>query len=155
MSASHANEMEAAHGNTDFTEHTIRATDQAVRTLREYLIENGRPSNFEDLSAEDLNETFRGFFAGMSMMRKKDGTMYKTSSLCTLRSGLSRHVGRVMGLNLDDQMFASSNSVYKTVMAGLKREESQTVSHYPPISAEDISRLYKGSTVCWNHKIVV
>ena len=66
---------------------TESANQSAANTLREYLKEKGKDIHFENLSKYDLDELLSGFYIEA---RTKEGTLYKKTSLESVRYGLNR-----------------------------------------------------------------
>ena len=67
------------------SKNTKKATKSAVNIFRSYCIERQRPECFEKLSAEELVEILRFFYAEVT---KKGGELYKKTSLNCIREGL-------------------------------------------------------------------
>ena len=92
-------------------------------------------------TAEELARVLCTFYAEV---RTKNGKMYAKSSLCTLRFALNRHFKQVLNVDIiKDKEFIEANRVYETQCAELRERGLGTTEHKPPISDEDIKKLYR------------
>ena len=67
---------------------TNEATDNAVRTLRDFCKEQNLDKSFEELSKTDLSFLLRKFYTSA---RKCDGSLYSKNSLTGIRYGIGRN----------------------------------------------------------------
>jgi hypothetical protein len=133
------------HGNdSKSTQSTIK---RAVSTFRKFLEENGYDPQFENLETPDLNERLRLFFASIRKNTKNENdgssTMYKKNAFVSLRYGLSKHIKKEMGLDIaSDTEFVTSQAIFQAMCTKIKKAGLGSTEHYPPISEEDLKRLY-------------
>lgn len=74
---------------TNVPVNTERNNKKAASLLREYLTETEQSSNFEALSAQQLNDVLKHFYLSA---RKADGEMYKVNTLESTRYSLNRYL---------------------------------------------------------------
>ena len=72
----------ASFGKSDVPVNTEKNNKKAASLLREYLTETKQSSNFEALSAQQLNDVLKHFYLSV---RKADGEMYKVNTLESTR----------------------------------------------------------------------
>lgn len=118
---------------------TKRATLSAVRTFKSYLEEKGLTQNFETLPKNKLDQILTKFYREA---RQENGEKYRKSSLMGIRHGLNRHLSLWSIDLIHDLDFKESNKTFSIVMRELKKEYGG-VKHYPPISEEDLTKLYQ------------
>ena len=112
---------------------TIRATKGSEAMFKDYLAEKGL--NFPETS-EELAVILQKFY---SEVRKKDGSKYSRNSLCALRFGLNRYFKTLRNIDIiRDKEFNAANKSYGAECNVLDKTE-----HKPPISDEDIKKLYE------------
>ena len=78
---------------------TNKATDNAVRTLRDFCREQNLDESFQELSTTDLNSLLRKFYTST---RKCDGSLYTKNSLMLIRYGIARYLQQEKGLKIID-----------------------------------------------------
>ena len=94
-------------------------------------------SNFENYTAEALNETLREFYA--AVQSTKAGGEYSIASLRSLRAAISRHL---TGINvITDTRFRTSNAVFKAVLKRYRKSGKDTSLHHPHISESDLELI--------------
>ena len=71
------------------SDNTIKSNRKAANILKAYLTENLTMDNFENCPPEELAIVLERFYMDL---RKHDGTMYKTTSFESIRSGLNRYL---------------------------------------------------------------
>jgi len=65
----------------------------------------------------------------------------------TLRYGLKRFLNDSINVDISDsRTFPDSNKMFHAVLVDLKKKGFGKVDHKPPITKEDLTRLYSGST---------
>ena len=125
---------------------TKKATKLAVHIFEQYMKAKNICCNFESVTPTELNNLLRRFWVEA---RKQNGEMYTKSSLTTIRFGLWRFIKNYMYRPEMDIMsspeFKESNTVFKAQTVQLKREGKAKVQHKPPISEEDLCKLYSSS----------
>ena len=95
-----------------------------------------------------LNEKLRLFFASV---RSRNGESLKTSSLSSMKYGITKYLKEQCKIDFQtDIEFSSSRDVYKAVVTDLKKKGFGSVEHKPPISDEDLQKLYNPENVVFN-----
>ncbi|KAK3088293.1 hypothetical protein FSP39_017185 [Pinctada imbricata] len=119
---------------------TKRSTDNSVRLFRKYLLEKGKGADFESMEISELEANLSRFYAEA---RSEQGTLYKKSSLQTIRHGLSRHLTNTKGIDIIRGLeFKNSNKVFLAVSKDLKRQGFGGMEHYPPLEEADLRKMY-------------
>ena len=78
-------------------------------------------------------------------VRKTDGEYYKKSSFAAVRFALQRKLKEICGIDFDiinDADFFRSNEIFKAQCVLLKKKGLCQVNHHPPITDEDIQKLF-------------
>ena len=89
----------------------------------------------------ELAAVLRKFYAEA---RKKDGQMYSRNSLCSIRFSLCRHFKQELNVDIiKDAEFNEANRVYGAQCVELKKQGLAKTEHKPPITDEDIEKLYR------------
>ncbi|CAI9734222.1 XP_029646296.1uncharacterized protein LOC115220336 isoform X1 [Octopus vulgaris] len=117
---------------------TKRVTASSVKLFRAFLKEtnNGR-TDFENFDEEILINHLITFF---KRVRKPDGDLYTKNGLLSIRFGLRR---RLLDLRkVDITKHPHLNSVFTAQINKLKREGKGDINHYPPISHDDMFKIY-------------
>ena len=111
------------------SKNTKKATKSAVNIFRSYCIAIERQTTecLEKLPAEELAETLRFFYAGVT---KKEGEVYKKSSLNCIREGIARHLKKER--NMEDPVFDTANDVFRAQLVELKRQGKGATEHKQP-----------------------
>ncbi|KAJ8311438.1 hypothetical protein KUTeg_010793 [Tegillarca granosa] len=125
--------------NDSDAKNTRRATLSAVRTFKAYLEEKGLIENFETLPKSELDQILSQFYREA---RQENGEKYRKSSLYAIRHGLKRHLSSWSIDLTHDGDFKESNKTFSLVTRDLKKEYGD-VKHYPPISQDDLTKLYR------------
>ena len=117
-----------------------RQNASAVKQLRLYLKEKKQSVDFEVFTPEQLDEVLGHFYIEA---RQKNGQLYRGKSLQSLRYALNRYLKAERQLDiLNEVQFTQSSELFKVAMAELKAEGKGDVRHYPPITDEDMQKLY-------------
>ncbi|XP_070184070.1 uncharacterized protein [Littorina saxatilis] len=115
----------------------------AANALRDFLREMDEGVDFEHFTPEQLNETLARFYV---CARTHDGQLYRGKSLQGMRYALNRYLQAPPHNKLfdviKDPVFKKSNENFKLAMAEIKSEGKGDVRHTPPLSKEDLQRLY-------------
>jgi len=120
-----------------------------VKCFRDFLLEQD-PDNveFEEFSLEHLNNSLKSFYVGA---RKTDGNHFKINALQNISYGIKRYLKEKRKIDiLSDSAFLGSNEVYKAVLTDLKKKGLGGTDHHPPISENDLKKLYSGQTVVFD-----
>ena len=119
---------------------TKSSTKNAVKILREFCVEKGLQTEFENLSKTELNDLLKSFYANA---RKKDGIFYSKNSINSIRYGIARYLMAQKEVDIvNDTAFSSSNRVFSASLVELKRVGMAKVNHHPEITKEDLEKLY-------------
>ncbi|XP_072021059.1 uncharacterized protein [Amphiura filiformis] len=124
---------------------TQRSTAGQVNIFRDYLQARNLDTNFEQWSKQQLADTLRKFYIEV---RRADGKEYKTGSLINIRAGLNRHL-KMKGIAVNiisEPVFAQANLSFAATQAKLKREGLGDTTHYVPIDADDMTKLYESES---------
>ena len=106
-------------------------------------MENGLSLNFEDLTEEELGNQLKVFYAEV---RQRSGVPYSRQSMLSMRAALYRHLtmpphNKTFSI-LKDPSFTSANSVFIGSLKKMKQDGVDRCKHYPPISSEDLKKMY-------------
>jgi hypothetical protein len=139
--ASHTKDEIIKKRLTNVPVNTERNNKKAASLLREYLTETEQSSNFEALSAQQLNDVL--FYLSA---RKADGEMYKVNTLESTRYSLNRclkspPVQKTFDI-IKDNEFNEANMCFKTAITELKANGKCTTEHHPIVSEEDRKKIY-------------
>lgn len=125
---------------------TKNSTKYAVNVFRQYLKEKNESEEFESCNREELDTLLRSFYAEL---RNSKGNLYKKTSLQSIRTGISRHLGKINGFDLmKDSSFKKSNEMFLTVCKLTTKEGLGDVVHKSGIESADIERLYLSRVFC-------
>ncbi|VDH97885.1 Hypothetical predicted protein [Mytilus galloprovincialis] len=121
------------HANKTQKSNTLSAT-----LFREYLTSKDHEADFESFTTQRVDEALSHFYLDV---RKIDGSMYKTSSLESIRHGLNRHLkappnNKVFDI-IKDAAFRYANMSFDAARAELKQAGKGNVQHYPIIQESD------------------
>ena len=125
---------------------TVKSESTAEKNFRAYLLEKGKPIDFERYSKADLDGVLCSFYLEA---RTKSGELYKKNSLDSFRYGLNRflkrtgHTGTETFDLLTDPAFTKSTEAFKIAIRELKAAGKAEVKHYEPLSDADRQKLYK------------
>ena len=123
-------------------DNTKRATKTAVGLFRAYLVAKGQSSDFEKLDKASLAASLSKFYFEA---RKEDGDFYKTTSLCSIRAGINRHLKDKYPEMIDiikDCEFTNANVSYRAATVQLKKMGKGDIVHHPPLDENNIDKLY-------------
>ena len=120
---------------------THKGTMVAWNQFECYMKEKGINIDPKTVSKSKLNEILKNFYVEV---RKVDGGQYKKNTLNSIRFGLQR---KFKQLNSDmdiiaDTDFTECNLTFKAQCVQLKKNGLANTDHKPPISPEDIQKLY-------------
>ena len=120
------------------SKNTKRVTASSVKLFRQFIKETkGGRVDFENFEEESLIDLLIKFF---TTLRKPDGDLYTKNGLLSIRFGLRRHL---LDLHKADiTKHPRINSVFTAQINKLKREGKGEINHYPPISKEDMVKIY-------------
>lgn len=122
---------------------TLKANRGSARLFKDYLIEKGITGDFEDFDDCQLDENLGNFYLNV---RRLDGSLYKATSLESIRHGLNRYLKRSpFNKQFDlmkDPQFRGSNQSFKVAVAELKRHGKGDIEHNVAITKEDRAKLY-------------
>jgi hypothetical protein len=141
--ASHTEDEIIKKRLTNVPVNTEKNNKKAAILLREYLTETEQSSNFEALSAQQLNDVRKHFYLSA---RKADGEMYKVNTLESTRYSLNRYlksppVQKTFDI-IKDNEFNEANMCFKTAITELKANGKGTTEHHPIVSEEDHKKIY-------------
>lgn len=123
---------------------TKKSMKVAVKCFRDFLTEREMSANFEDLPIDDLNKSLKSFYVGA---RKTSGDLFKKSALQNICYGLKRFLQEKRNIdNVKDSEFNESNEIFRAVSTDLKRKGLGGTDHHPPISEQDLQKLYNKDT---------
>ena len=83
-------------------------------------------------------------------VRQVDGSLYKKSSLVSIRHGLQRKFKEWrMELDIisDNEFVESNNTMFKAQCIQMKKNGLGKTDHKPSISTEDVAKLYESDTL--------
>ncbi|VDI51112.1 Hypothetical predicted protein [Mytilus galloprovincialis] len=124
---------------------TKRCITHSLKSFRGFL---GEDNEFETFDKPKLNEKLRLFFASL---RKTDGNHLKKSTLTNYRYGLTKYLKEHCSIDITkDAQFAGSKDVFKAVVVNLKKKGYASTEHKPPISKEDLQKLYNTNSIAIN-----
>lgn len=117
---------------------TKRVTASSVKLFRQFIKKTkGGRVDFENFDEKSLVDLLIKFF---TTVRKPDGDLYTKNGLLSIRFGLRRHL---LDLHKTDiTKHPRLNSVFTAQINKLKREGKGEIHHYPPISKEDMVKIY-------------
>ena len=121
---------------------TKKATELMTQILLAYIEEKGIEIDLQTATKRSVNTLLQQFFFEV---RKKDGSLYKKTSFYSLRFGLQRYFKEVRGQDFDiinNEEFNGANSRFEAQCVVLKKNGLAKIDHYPPISIEDVQKLY-------------
>lgn len=126
--------MSGEPGKSTKTEETTR---YAVHTFQEFLQSNGLSTNFEGMSAKDLNACLINFYTNV---RGRHGDIYSKNSLMAIRQGIRRHLQNPPFFRdfdiVTDGRFQEANNALKNTMR--LAEINKMLSHPPPTTSTSL-----------------
>ena len=130
------------------SKNTQRAIKQSANVFREFLIENGHNSNFEDFSEVELAAQLVTFWPNA---RSKKGVFYKKKTMQKYKFGIKRHMLKKKNVDIDEGLvFKRSNEVFLAALKDLKRKGFGSVIHKNVISVDDLKQLYSDRHPAFN-----
>ena len=110
--------------------------------FQEWLAARNKSTDFENLSATELNELLRGFYGEVRLV---NGQYYGKSSYIGIRSSLNRYLkdaphNKMFDIQKDRE-FQSSNHVFLGCLRKLKSEGKDKTQHKAAITDEDWHKL--------------
>ena len=128
---------------------TLKADKKCAKAVRQYLLQNKKPTNFETFSNQELNNILADLYLDL---RKVDGTLYKCTSLVNFRHGLNRFLKSSRNIDIiKGDEFLSANRSFQASLAELKRNGMGGVEHYAEIAETDLQKLYQSSRLDTNN----
>lgn len=126
-------------------ENTKKSTSLSVKCLKDFIEATDLHVNIDECSREEIERCFeKNFCVGA---RKTNGERFKKTALQNIRYGLKRYLKEKSGIDIiSDPDFHGSNEVFKAVSTDLKRRGLGNIVHHPPISENDLKKLYSGNT---------
>ena len=121
---------------------TRKQTEMMTNILFAYIREKNIVIDLETASRPSVNNLLESFYLEV---RKQDGAMYKKTSFYSLRFALQRHFKETRGNDFDiitNEEFNGANSRFTAQCVVLKKNGLAKIEHYPPISIEDVQKLY-------------
>ena len=136
--ASHTEDENIKQRHTNVPVNTEQNNKKAASLLRANLTETKQSSNFEALSAKQLNDVLKHLYLSA---RKADGEMYKVNTLVSTRYSLNRYlksppVQKTFDI-IKDNEFNEANMCFKTAITELRANGKGTTEHQPILSEED------------------
>lgn len=127
-------------------ENTKKSDARAAKLFRDYLAEKRKPSDFQNLSKEELDKELSSFYLEA---RTLDGQVYKKTSLDSIRYGLNRYLkapphNKTFDI-IHDSAFAASNDMYKVASREIKATGRAEIKHHPHMVDLDREKLYRSS----------
>jgi hypothetical protein len=133
---------------TKDAKNTKQLTKNAVKCFRNFLDESNENVQFENMAKVKLDEMLQNFYCGA---RTTNGELFKKTALQNIRYGLNRHTKEVMNVDIiKDPEFRPSGEVFCAVSVDLKRKGLGKIDHHPPISDNDLKKLYSSETMVFN-----
>ena len=137
--------MERLLSEKDSKKNTKRAISTSVKCFRNYLQANGIDQEFESFEAGVHDGRSKEYYASV---RKANGEHLKKSTLHTFRYGFKRFLNDSINVDISDsRTFPDSNKMCHAVLVDLKKKGLGKVDYKPPITKEDLTKLYSGSTI--------
>ena len=121
---------------------THRGTTVAWNQFESYLREKNIIVDAKTILKDELNDILKKFYVEV---RKVDGGYYKKNTFNSIRFGLQRKF-KEFNSNMDiiaNTNFAECNLVFKAQCVQLKKNGLAKVEHKPPITPEDMQKLYE------------
>ncbi|XP_072014191.1 uncharacterized protein [Amphiura filiformis] len=131
---------------------TMDTTAWAVRLIKEWCKATNHDEKFETLPPDTLCQLLRQFYGSA---RKENGQPYSKSSLLNIRAALQRYISsppfnRTINIIRSEQ-FQSANNVFSGALKVMKRDGKDTSKHYPPITTEDLSKMFDTKVLSMNN----
>ncbi|CAL9691313.1 unnamed protein product [Knipowitschia caucasica] len=130
LTADEINEIEENRHETN----TKKSTIWAMKVFKDWIKETNNTSVADN--ADGLNTLLRMFYPSV---RTSAGDVYSVASYTALRSGINRYYSQYNILK--NQLFNSSNNIYKSVIKANCKSGKDTSQHHPPISSTDLKKI--------------
>ena len=134
------------------SKNTHKTTTVSWNTFTSYLGEKEVTIDPYTVTKQELNNVLKLFYLEL---RKTDGTLYKKSSLVSIRHGLQRKF-KECRMDLDiisDVEFSEANTNFKAQCVQLKKNGLGKTEHKPSISSEDVAKLYESGAFSVSHPV--
>ncbi|XP_041090621.1 uncharacterized protein LOC121303856 isoform X3 [Polyodon spathula] len=121
---------------------TQKQTKWAIKIFKEWLANDKKPTTFEHLPDEEINDLLYSFYPSV---KKQTGEHFGKSSLTALRLGINRHLhdppySRQLSL-MTDRPFLTSNQRFLGLLKQLETENRGMLSHHAPLQPGDFKKL--------------
>lgn len=127
---------------------TQNIVKRSVKLFRTFLAQRNVEVEFESLAKPLLNENLRVFFASV---RNKSGGSLKVSSLQSIKYGITKYLKETCKIDVStDPEFADCMQIMKATLTDMKKKGHGSVDHKPPISANDLKKLYSSENLAFN-----
>jgi hypothetical protein len=127
---------------------TSRIIKRSVNLFRKFLEQRNVETEFESFAKPVLNDNLRVFFASV---RNKSGESLKVSSLQSIKYGLTKYLKETCKVDVvKDPEFAECMQIMKATLTDMKKHGHGSVDHKPPISGDDLKKLYSSENVAFN-----
>lgn len=123
-------------------ESTTRSTVYGIKRFKEWLNKRGLECNFGTVTAEELNELLRKFYA--EIKGKKGGSLTPSTLTC-LRAAIHRHLtsapfSRCINI-IRDRQFTSANNIFMAKCKLYFKAGNKKPQHKPVIGDGDMQKL--------------
>ena len=127
---------------------TQRATVTAWNAFLSYVKEKG--IHFDgNVDKTYMNEVLRTFYFEL---RKQNGELYSLNAFRAQRHGLQRKFKAVYDVDIiNDPAFEKCNIAFLAQSVSLKKEGKGKVNHKPPITNDDLLKLYSSPALSTDH----
>jgi hypothetical protein len=130
------------------SKNTQKVIKRSVSLFRTFLSQRDLNAKFESQTKGELNENLRQFFVSL---RTKSGESLKVTSLQSVRYGLTKYLKEICNIDIiSDPEFSGSKKVFKAKVTDMKKKGFGSISHKPPITPEDLRKLYDPNSVVFN-----
>ncbi|XP_033880983.2 uncharacterized protein LOC117415117 isoform X2 [Acipenser ruthenus] len=121
---------------------TQKQTKWAIKIFKEWLANEKKPTIFEHLPDEEINDLLYSFYPSV---KKQTGEHFGKSSLTALRLGINRHLrdppySRQLSL-MTGKPFLTSNQKFLGLLKQLETENKGMLSHHAPLQPGDFKKL--------------
>ena len=129
--------------NSAKPENTKRATAYEIKRFQQWLDRRGKTCDFATVSANELNDLLRKFYAEVKPV--KQGGSLTPSTLCCLRASIHRYVtgapySRPFNC-IKDPQFTSSNAMFTARCKLFFKSGNKKPQHKPSIGEGDMKKL--------------
>ncbi len=120
------------------SKNTMKSTNVHMKNFSNWLFEKEKPK-VEDIPTDQLPEILEDFYCKTV---KKDGELFKVSTLKNLRSGLNRYFWEQRGLDIvQDTRFTRTNEMFSGVKVQSKKAGKGTTKSYPVVNSQDMNTI--------------